>query len=119
MFTAPLAVLPEAWLPDLKIASHALYIVRPDRLLGTLTPQIFRFFTLFLKIFKNFFCPEHRHRPPCAESPRRTRPQLKNPGIPRQNHPSASRRRPKIARKMPLQSPERPAPHIPPRKKVE
>lgn len=41
------------------------------------------FFTPFLKIFKNFFAQLARQRPPCAESPRRTLVQPKNPGIPR------------------------------------
>lgn len=77
---------------------------------------IFRFSTPF---FKNFFAQLARQRPPCAESPRRTLASPENPGISRQNRPSTPRRRPKIARKTPLQSPEKPALHAPPHKKVE
>lgn len=82
-------------------------------------PQFPGFHPFFLKVFKNFFAPTARPCPPCAESPRRALAPLKNRGIPRQNRPCAPRRLRKIARKTPLQSPEKPTPHTPPRKKVE
>ena len=86
---------------------------------GASRTPIFQFSALFRPFFKNFFAPRARHCPPCAESPRRVLTQPKNPGIPRQNAPTAPRERPKIPRKTPLQSPEKPAPHAPPHKKVE
>ena len=84
-----------------------------------LAPHFLGFHPFFLKIFKNFFAPSARHCPPCAESPRRTLVQPKNPGIPRQNRPFAPRRRPKIARKTPPWNPKTPTLHAPPHKKVE
>ena len=65
-------------------------------------------FSVFHPSFKNFFAPSARPCPPCAESPRRTLAPPRNPGIPRQNRPSAHRHRPKIARKTPLQNPKNP-----------
>ena len=118
-FTAPLATLPEVSFPDPKITPHTLYRVPSCHLPTLLTPQFLGFPPLFLKIFKNFFAPSTRHRPPCAESPCRPLAPLKNPGIPRQNAPFSSRRRPKITRKTPLQSPKKTAPHTKSRKKVE
>lgn len=115
----PLATLLEVSSPDLKIIPHTLCKVRPGHPQAPLTPQFFGFSPLFLKIFKNFFAPRARHCPPCAESPRRTRSPPKNPGIPRQNRPFALRYRPEIARKTLPQNPKKPAPHTPPRKKVE
>ena len=84
-----------------------------------LAPQFFGFPPLFLKIFKKFFAPRARHCPPCAESLRDTLAKPENPGISRQNRPFAPRRRPKITRKTLPQNPKKPAPHTPPRKKVE
>ena len=85
----------------------------------TSTPPIFRFFTLSRPFFKIFFAPSARQCPPCAESPRRILAQPKNRGIPRQNRPFTSRRRLKITRKTPLQTPESPTLHAPQHKKVE
>ena len=113
--SAPPATLLEAQPPDLKIAPRALYKVPPHPLSTPLTPQFFGFSPLF----KKFFAPRARHCPPCAESPCRALTPPENPGIPRQNRPFAPRRRPKITRKIPLQNPEKPAPHAPPHKKVE
>lgn len=115
MFAAPLATLPEVEFPDSKIAPHNLYRVRPDHLPAPLAPQ----FPGFHPFFKKFFAQLARQRPPCAESPHHTLAQPKTPGIPRQNRPFTPRRRPKIARKTPAQNPKKPAPHTPPRKKVE
>ncbi len=71
-------------------------------------PNFWVFPSPFLRIFKNFFAQLARHRPPCAESPRRTLVQPKNPGIPRQNAPCAPRRRPDFTRKHRLGAPENP-----------
>lgn len=113
--SAPLATLLEAPFSGLTIASHTLYKVSPDRLRHLSHPN----FRVFRPFFKNFFAHLARQRPPCAESPRRTLAQSKNPGISRQNRPSAPRDRPKIARKTPPQSPKVPTPHASPHKKVE
>ena len=75
-------------------------------------------FSIFHPFFKKFFIKLAQQCPPCAESPRRTLVPPKNPGISRQNAPSTPRRRPKTPRKTPLQSPEKPVPHTPPRKKL-
>ncbi len=88
----------------------------PPRHLSHLNFWVFR---PFLKIFKNFFAPRARHRPPCAESPHRVLAPPKNRGIPRQNRPSLPRHRLKITRKTPPRGPEKPAPHTFLRKKVE
>ncbi len=82
-------------------------------------PNFSVFHPSFKKIFKNFFAPSARRCPPCAESLRRILAPLKNPGIPRQNRPFAPRDRPKITRKTPPPSPEKPTPHTISRKKVE
>ena len=116
---ALLATLLEVSFPDPKIAPRALCRVPLCHLPTPPAPQFFGFLPLVLKIFKNFFAQSPRHRPPCAESPRRTLAPSKNRGIPRQNRPSAHRRRPKITRKTPLQNPKIPTPHTPPHKKVE
>lgn len=84
-----------------------------------LAPQFLGFPPLFLKIFKKFFAHLARRRPPRAESPRRALAPLKNRGISRQNRPFAPRRRPDFPRKTLPQNPKKPAPHTPPRKKVE
>lgn len=86
---------------------------------GTSSTPIFRFFALFRPFLKKFFAELARHCPPCAESPRRALAPFKNRGIPRQNRPFAPRRRLKIPRNTPLQSPKTPNPHTPPHKKVE
>ena len=117
--SAPLATLLEASFPDLKITPRTLYKVPSDRLPASLAPQFFGFPPLFLKIFKNFFAQLARQCPPCAEPSRRTLAPPKNPGISRQNRPSAPCHRSKITRKTPLQDPKKPAPHAPPHKKVE
>lgn len=111
----PLATLLEVQRPVLKIVLHTLFKVSPTRLPVPLAPQIFGFHPFL----KNFFAPTVRPRPPCAESPRRTPSQAKNRGIPRQNRPFTSRRRLKITRKTPLQTPESPTLHAPQHKKVE
>ena len=74
---------------------------------------IFRFFTPFLKIFKNFFAPSARRCLPCAEPSRRTLAWAENPGIPRQNAPSASHSCLVAAPKSPAKHPSR-APKTPP-----
>ena len=109
----------EASFLDPKIAPHTLSRAPPIHLPAPLAPQFPGFPPLFLKIFKKFFAQLANPCPPCAESPRRTPNQAKNPGIPRQNRPSAPHRRPDFTRKMPLRNPKKPAPYAPPRKKVE
>lgn len=108
--SAPLAVLLEAQPPDSKITSHALYRAPLHRLQTPHAPQFFGFSPFPAPFLKFFFAPTARQRPPCAESPRRTRYQTKNPGIPRQNAPFAPRRRPKIP---PAKHPSRALKHPP------
>lgn len=113
--TSPPATLLEAQPPGLKNRpTHPIYGA-PAPPFALLAPQ----FLGFSPLFKKFFAKLARQCPPCAESPRRALAQPKNPGIPRQNRPFAPRHCSKITLKTPLQNPEKPAPHTPPRKKVE
>lgn len=98
---------------------RAPHIRCPQTTFRHLSHPNFSVFHPFFKVFKKFFTQPPRHCPPCAESPRRTLAQPKNRGISRQNAPFLPRRSLKIARKTPLQSPKKPAPHAPPHKKVE